>query len=339
MGNRETEARHNPGRRNILLGSATAITAYAALSGIASNEAAAAQGQTMGMAPSPATDRVTAKDGAQIFYKDWGSGTPLVFSHGWPLNADAWDEQLFYFASRGFRCIAYDRRGFGRSSQTWAGNDNDTFTDDLAALLDALDVKGATLIGHSAGAGEVVRYVARQTGRIAKTVLASAIPPLMLKTAGNPGGVPIEVFDGIRTALRTDRSQFYRDLSGPFYGANRPGSKVSQGVKDALWMWSMQAGQKAAYDGIKAFSETDFTEDLKRINTPTLILHGEDDQNVPLANSALKSAKLIRNAVLKVYPGAPHGLMVTHRDQFHSDLLAFVTGQGVPGSQAAAERT
>jgi non-heme chloroperoxidase len=268
---------------------------------------------------------VTAKDGAKIFYKDWGAGPPVFFSHGWPLNADAWDEQMVFLASRGFRCIAHDRRGHARSTQTWGGNDYDTFTDDIAAIFEALDLKDATLIGHSAGAGEVARYAARRTGRLTKAVLVSAIPPLMLKTPVNPDGVPIEVFDGIRAALLADRSQFYRALSEPFYGANRPNSTVSRGVKDALWLWSMQVGLKNAYDGVKAFSETDFTEDLKRMDVPTLIIHGEDDQNVPIANSALKSSKIIKNATLKVYPGAPHGLMVTHRDQFHNDLLAFVT--------------
>ena len=269
---------------------------------------------------------IKTKDGTEIYYKDWGTGRPVVFSHGWPLNADVWDEQMFFFALRGFRAIAYDRRGHGRSSQPWGGNDYDTFADDLAALFDALDLKGATIVGHSAGGGDVARYIGRHgMGRVSKAALVSAIPPIMVKTAGNPGGVPIEAFDGIRAALLADRSQFYRDLgAGPFFGANRPGSKVSQGVKDAFWAWCMQVGLSAAYEGIKAFSETDFTEDLKKMDLPTLVLHGEYDQNVPVANSALLSSKILKKATLKIYPGAPHGLTVTHRDQFNADLLAFI---------------
>ena len=268
---------------------------------------------------------ITTKDGTEIYYKDWGNGRPVIFSHGWPLNADAWDDQMFFLASRGFRCIAFDRRGFGRSSQPWDGNNYDTYADDLSALIEAIDAKAAVMVGHSAGAGDITRYIGRHgTRRVSKTVLVSSIPPLMLKTPANPGGLPIEVFDGIRAALVSDRAQFYRDLNGPFYGANRPGSKVSQGVKDALWLWSMQAGLRGSYEGIKAFSETDFTADLKKINVPTLIVHGDDDQNVPIADSALLSSKLIKKATLKVYPGAPHGLMVTHKDQFNNDLLAFI---------------
>ena len=272
-----------------------------------------------------AVNRIATKDGTDIYYKDWGIGRPVILSHGWPLNADAWDDQMFFLASRGFRCIAFDRRGFGRSGQPWDGNDYDTYADDLSALIEALDLKGAAMIGHSAGAGDIARYIGRHgTRRVSKTVLVSSIPPLMLKTPANPGGLPIEVFDGIRAALVSDRAQFYRDLSGPFYGANRPGSKVSQGIKDALWLWSMQAGLRGSYEGIKAFSETDFTTDLKKIDIPTLIIHGDDDQNVPIADSALPSSKLIKKAMLKVYPGAPHGLMVTHKDQFNNDLLAFI---------------
>jgi non-heme chloroperoxidase len=270
---------------------------------------------------------ITTTDGTQIFYKDWGTGRPVVFSHGWPLNADAWDDQMWFLTSHGLRCIAHDRRGHGRSSQPWTGNDLDTYADDLSALMEALDLRDAVLIGHSTGGGEVARYLGRYgTKRVTKAVLVSAIPPLMLKTAANPGGLPIEVFDGIRAGVIADRSQYYRELAAPFYGANRPGSKVSQGVKDAFWMWSMQAGIAGAYQCIKAFSETDLTEDIKKIDIPTLLLHGDDDQIVPIADSALLSSKLIRKATLKVYPGAPHGLMATHRDQFNSDLLAFIQG-------------
>ena len=258
---------------------------------------------------------ITTKDATEIFYKDWGKGLPIVFSHGWPLNADGWDDQMMFMASRDFRCVAFDRRGHGRSSEPWAGNDYDTFAADLSALIDALDLKSATLVGHSAGAGDIARYIGRHgTGRVSGVVLVSAIPPLMLKTPANPGGVPIEVFDGIRAGIAADRAQFYRDLGdGPFYGANRPGSKVSQGVKDAFWLWSMQVGLRASYEGVTAFSETDFTRDLKRFDVPTLIIHGEDDQNVPIANTALLSSKLITKSTLKVYPGAPHGLTVTIR--------------------------
>ena len=270
---------------------------------------------------------ITTTDGTQIFYKDWGAGRPVVLSHGWPLNADAWDDQMWFLASRGLRCIAHDRRGHGRSSQPWTGNDLDTYADDLSALMEALDLRDAVMIGHSTGGGEVARYLGRYgTKRVAKAALVSAIPPLMLKTAANPGGLPIEVFDGIRAGLIADRSQYYRELAAPFYGANRPGSKVSQGATDAFWMWSMQAGIAGAYQCIKAFSETDLTEDIKQIDIPTLVLHGDDDQIVPITDSALLSSKLIRKATLKVYPGAPHGLMATHRDQFNSDLLSFIQG-------------
>jgi non-heme chloroperoxidase len=273
-----------------------------------------------------AVGRITTKDRTEIYYKDWGAGRPIVFSHGWPLTADAWDDQMFFLASHGFRCIAHDRRGHGRSSQPWDGNDFDTYADDLAALIEALDLKDAVLIGHSVGGGEVARYMGRYgTGRVSRTVLISAIPPLMLKTPANPGGLPIEVFDGTRAALAADRAQFYRDLGdGPFYGANRPGSTVSQGVKDAFWLWSMQAGLRNAHECIGAFSETDFTEDLRKIDVPTLIIHGDDDQNVPIADSALLSSKLVRKATLKVYPGAPHGLTTTHKGQVNADLLAFI---------------
>jgi non-heme chloroperoxidase len=270
---------------------------------------------------------IRTKDGTEIYYKDWGTGRPVTFSHGWPLNADAWDAQMMFLASRGFRCIAHDRRGHGRSGQPWDGNNLDTYADDLSALMEALDINGAVMIGHSTGGGEVARYLGRHgTSRVAKAVLMSAIPPLMLKTQANPGGLPIEVFDGIRAGAAGDRSQYYRELSLPFYGANRPGSKVSQGVKDAFWMWSMQVGLRGAYECIKAFSETDLTQDLGKIDVPTLVLHGDDDQIVPIAASALLSSKLIKGAILKVYPGAPHGMMVTHSDQLNNDLLAFIKG-------------
>jgi non-heme chloroperoxidase len=269
---------------------------------------------------------VNAKAGnAEIFYKDWGAGQPVVFSHGWPLNADAWDDQLMLVAANGYRAIAHDRRGHGRSSQTWNGNDMDTYADDLAALFEKLDLRGAIMVGHSTGGGEVVRYIGRHgASRVAKAVLVGAIPPLMLKTEANPGGTPIEVFNNLRASLTADRAQFYEDLSAPFYGANRPGSKVSQGVRDTFWLWGMQVGLKGAYDCIKAFSETDFTEDLRKIDVPTLIVQGDDDQIVPIADSALLSAKIVRGATLKVYPGAPHGLFTTHKAQFNEDLLAFL---------------
>jgi non-heme chloroperoxidase len=268
---------------------------------------------------------IKTRDGTEIFFKDWGEGRPVVFSHGWPLNADAWDEQLFFVASNGFRAIAHDRRGHGRSSQPWKGNDMDTYADDLAAVMDALDVKGAVMVGHSTGGGEVTRYIGRHgTKRVAKAVLVGAIPPLMLKTPANPGGTPKEAFDQLRAGVAADRSQFYKDFSAPFYGANRPGAKVSQGVRDTFWAQSMTVGFKGVYDCIKVFSETDLTEDLKKFDIPTLIIHGEDDQIVPIADSAFLSAKLIKGATLKVYPGAPHGLATTHRHQFNADLLAFL---------------
>jgi len=267
---------------------------------------------------------ITTKDGAQIFYKDWGTGQPVVFSHGWPLNADAWDDQLFFFASTGFRAIAHDRRGHGRSTQTKNGNDMDTYADDLAALTKALDLKNAIHIGHSTGGGEVVRYIARHgSKRVAKAVLVGAVPPLMLKTKDNPEGLPSDVFDQIRTSVTTDRSQYWKDLSVPFYGANRPNSQVSQGVRDAFWFMGMQAGFPAAYDCIKAFSETDFREDLKKIDVPTLVIHGDDDQIVPFKVGGARSSKMIKGATLKVYKGAPHGLMSTNKVQFNTDLLAF----------------
>jgi len=268
---------------------------------------------------------IKTKDNTSIFYKDWGEGQPIVFSHGWPLNGDAWDEQMLYFTSLGYRTIAHDRRGHGRSGEAWRGNDMNTYADDLGQLFDHLNLKDAIVVGHSTGGGEVTRYLGRHgSKRVAKAALIGAVPPIVVKSAANPQGTPQSVLDGIRTAIGSDRSQFYKDFSKPFYGANRPDSKVSDGVLQQFWLLCMQVGIKSAYDCIKAFSETDFTEDLKKIDVPTLILHGEDDQIVPIAASALRSAELVKGATLKVYRGAPHGLTVTHREQFNADLLAFI---------------
>jgi non-heme chloroperoxidase len=268
---------------------------------------------------------LTTRDGTEIFYKDWGMGRPVVFSHGWPLNADAWDDPMFHMASNGFRTIAHDRRGHGRSSQPWDGNDMDHYADDLADLIESLDLHDAVLVGHSTGGGEVARYIGRHgTSRLSKAILVGAVPPLMLKTAANPGGLAIEIFDGFRAAVLADRSQLYKDISAPFFGANRPGSTVSQGTLDTFWLMSMQVGIKAAYDCIKQFSETDFSGDLEKIDVPTLVIHGDDDQIVPIDDSGRLSAKIVKDAELKVYAGGPHGLYQTHREQFNADLLEFV---------------
>jgi non-heme chloroperoxidase len=268
---------------------------------------------------------ITTKDGTQIYYKEWGSGLPVVFSQGWPLSADAFEDQMFYLASRGYRCIAHDRRGHGRSGQPWNGNDTDTYADDLAELVETLDLTDAIHVGHSTGGGEVARYIGRHgTKRVAKAVLISAVPPLMLKTAANPGGLPMEAFDQIRAGVLADRSQFWKDLSMPFYGYNRPGASISEGVRDSFWLQGMMAGLPASYFCIKAFSETDLTEDLKQFDVTTLIIHGDDDQIVPIGASALLSSKIVKDAKLKIYPGAPHGLCSTLKDQVNADLLAFI---------------
>jgi non-heme chloroperoxidase len=268
---------------------------------------------------------ITSKDGTEIYYKEWGEGPVVTFSHGWPLNSDAWDGQMLFLAQNGYRVVAHDRRGHGRSSQASSGNDMNGYADDLAAIIEALDLRNATLIGHSTGGGEVTRYIGRHgSKRVAKVVLIAAVPPIMLKTPANPEGLPMEVFDGLRAGIVKDRSQFYKDLAIQFYGANRAGATVSQGTLDQFWLWSMQAGLKNAYESIKAFSETDFTEDLKKIDVPALVLHGEDDQIVPVKDSAKKSAKLIKGAKEIYYPGAPHGITATHQDQINFDLLEFL---------------
>lgn len=268
---------------------------------------------------------ITVKDGTTIYYKDWGSGPVVTFSHGWPLSSDAWDGQLLYLAQNGYRVVAHDRRGHGRSSQPWAGNDMNGYADDLAAVIETLGLKDVTLVGHSTGGGEVARYIGRHgTGRVAAAILIAAVPPCLVKSASNPDGIPIEVFDGLRSSLLKDRSQFWKDFAFMFYGANRPGAKVSQGMLDQFWLWSMQGGLKNVYDSIKAFSETDFTEDLRRFDVPTLVMHGEDDQVVPIKDSAKRSARLIKGSKEIYYPGLPHGLTATNPDQVNADLLAFL---------------
>jgi non-heme chloroperoxidase len=274
---------------------------------------------------------ITTRDGTKIYYKDWGSGQPVVFSHGWPLTADAWEDQMMFLATNGYRTIAHDRRGHGRSDQPWTGNNMDQYADDLLELFEALDLWEVVMIGHSTGGGEVARFIGRHgTSRVAKAVLMSAIPPVMIQKPSHPGGLPKQVFDDIRSGVAADRSQFYQDLTTPFFGANRPGAKVSQGARDAFWLQCMMGGLKNEYDCIEVFSETDFTEDLKRFDVPTLVLHGDDDQIVPIAASAYLSAKLIKDAELKVYPGGAHGLAVTHKDQLNADLLAFIRGAKQP---------
>jgi non-heme chloroperoxidase len=279
---------------------------------------------------------ITTKDGTQIYYNDWGTGQPIVFSHGWPLSADAFEDQMFFLASRGYRCIAHDRRGHGRSSQPWNGNDLDTYADDLAELVQKLDLKDAIHVGHSTGGGEVARYIGRHgTERVAKAVLIGAIPPLMLKTPANPAGTPIEAFDQLRTNVVADRSQFFKDLSMPFYGYNRSGAKVSEGVRNSFWLQGMMAGFPAAYFCIKAFSETDTTEDLKKFDVPTLILHGDDDQIVPIGAAAMLSSKIVKDAQLKVYKGAPHGMCTTRKDEINANLLSFIQAKSDKRSAAA----
>lgn len=291
--------------------------------------AAASVGGNAQAAAKPAAkshgDHFTTRDGTRLFYKDWGSGQPIVFSHGWPLSADAWDGQMLFLGLQGYRVIAHDRRSHGRSEQTWTGNDMDTYADDLAALLDHLDVRNAVLVGHSTGGGEVAHYLGRHgSSRVAKAVLVGAVPPLMLKTDANPGGLPLDVFDGIRKGVLDNRSQFYKDLTVPFYGYNRPGAKVSEAVRDAFWLQGMMGAIKGQYDCIKQFSEVDYTPDLRKIDVPTLFIHGDDDQIVPIADSAELAAKIVRKSTLKVYKGAPHGLATTHQDQLNQDLLAFI---------------
>ncbi len=283
---------------------------------------------------------ITTKDGTQIYYKDWGTGPPVVFSHGWPLSADSWEAQMLFLADHGYRCIAHDRRGHGRSSQSWNGNDMDTYADDLAQLIVHLDLSDAVAIGFSAGGGEVARYIGRHgTSRLAKAVLISAVAPLMLKTAANPDGLPMAVFDALRQSSCADRSQLYKDLAGgPFFGANRPGAKVSQGMIDTFWHQGIMAGHKNTFDCIKAFSETDFTEDLKKFDVPTLIIHGDDDQIVPIGAAALRSSTLVRNSTLKIYVGAPHGLAETHKDKLNDDLLTFLDSACGPASPPALAR-
>ena len=322
--------RHGPldtSRRNVIVAGAAMVAAF----GLPGRSLAYQSSPASGPAPlgnnqgETHMNMITTKDGTKIYFKDWGTGRPVVFSHGWPLSADAWDAQMIFLGQRGYRVIAHDRRGHGRSEQSWNGNDMDTYADDLASLIEALNLKEATLVGHSTGGGEVARYIGRHgSKRLAKAVLIGAVPPIMLKTETNPGGLPMSTFDGIRAGVLGDRSQFFKDLTMPFYGYNRPDAKVSEGVRDSFWLQGMQCSIKGAYDCIKAFSETDFTGDLKKMDVPTLILHGDADQIVPIGTSAMMSAKLVKNATLKVYPGAPHGMCTVDADQVNADLLAFL---------------
>ena len=315
----------NPSRRHLIATGAAVATGTLAFGMQDAAGAATRNRSTESRSPSLTSSTITTPDGTQIYYKDWGDGPVVTFSHGWPLNADAWDGQMLFLARNGFRVIAHDRRGHGRSSQSSTGNDMNGYADDLAALFEALDLKKVTMVGHSTGGGEVARYIGRHGNkRVAKAVLIGAVPPVMVKSAANPDGLPIEVFDGLRAGVAGDRSQFYKEFAIPFFGANRPGAKVSQGILDQFWLWSMQCGQKNSYECIKAFSETDFTEDLKKINVPTLIMHGEDDQIVPIHHSAKKSAQLVKGAKAIYYPGAPHGLTATMQDKINADLLAFL---------------
>ena len=316
----------NASRRRLLIGAAAATAAGLAPPALFAAPAGPAPASTTATGARRMSSTITTRDGTQIYYKDWGSGPAVVFSHGWPLNADSWESQMFFLASNGYRCIAHDRRGHGRSSQPWNGNDMDTYADDLAQLLEKLDLQQATLFGFSTGGGEVARYIGRHgSKRLARAGLISAVPPQMLKTDKNPGGLPMSVFDGMRAASVADRAQLYKDIAGgPFYGYNRAGAKKSQGIVDTFWLQGMQAGHKNAYDCIKAFSETDFTEDLKKFDIPTLIIHGDDDQIVPIDAAGRAAAKLVKNAKLIVYPGAPHGLADTHKDKLNADLLAFL---------------
>jgi non-heme chloroperoxidase len=327
---RKNRLADKPARRDVLIGGAAAVGALAGsfLSGPAQAAASSAAAPATTSGGQRSGSYIATKDGTQIYYKDWGAGRPIVFCHGWPLSSDSWESQMMLLASHGYRAVAHDRRGHGRSSQPWNGNEMNTYADDLATVFETLRLRDAILVGFSTGGGEVARYLGRHgTGRVSKVVLVSAVPPLMLKTAANPGGLSIEVFDGLRAAQLANRSQFYKDVpSGPFYGFNRPGTKPSQGLIESWWMQGMQGGHKNTYDSIKAFSETDFTEDLKKIDVPTLIIHGEDDQIVPIDAAGRASARLIRNSKLIVYPGAPHGLTDTHKDKFNADLLAFIRG-------------
>jgi non-heme chloroperoxidase len=324
------QARHEPfetSRRNVIVAGAAMVAAFGLPMRSLACQSSPASGPVSYGNNQGDTDMnmMTTKDGTKIYFKDWGTGQPVVFSHGWPLSADAWDAQMLFLGENGYRVIAHDRRGHGRSSQPWNGNDIDTYADDLAALIETLDLKNVALVGHSTGGGEVARYIGRHgSKRASKAILIAAVPPLMLKTKNNPGGLPISAFDQIRAGVVADRSQFFKDLSVPFYGYNKPGAKISQGVRDSFWLQGMQASVKGVYDCIKAFSETDFTEDLKKIDVPTLILQGDADQIVPIDDASRLSAKLVKNSTLKVYPGAPHGMCTTHAEQVNADLLAFL---------------